>query len=110
MIAALLLLAALASPQPSAGPMSCAVPNRDAIVDDTDFARMTLPDLPTDLRIAASVFVKADGSVEKVEIVQGSGDFTVDNRVVDYAKHLHFKPKLRDCVPVSGTYTLRVLT
>ena len=50
------------------------------------------------------VTVAPDGSVTKTEIVQSSGDATLDRSVVGAAKKSTYSPKVASCQAVTGTY------
>jgi len=111
-----LLLAALtASPAPvsSAGPMPsatpCAIHFRDAnMVDPNQLFEHWPTDLPEDFHILVKVYLDARGVVEKADVLESSGLFTVDSEVVRTLKHMDFRPKIVDCVAVPGIYALRL--
>jgi TonB family protein len=110
-LTALIPLTATAASQindsPSAGPAAtCVVPNVGA---GTIYgAAADAPPIATTLQLSGTAYVQVDldsaGVVQNASIAKSSGEYVLDRAAINAAKQSSFRPEVRDCAPVAGTY------
>jgi TonB family protein len=92
---------------PSATPIAtCDVPNVSAAT--VYGAQPETPVLATTMQLTGTAYVRVDldaaGNVQNASIAKSSGAYILDRAAINAAKQSSFRPELRDCAPVAGTY------